>query len=80
MKSMNIRAQHLCDEYPFWVPYLSFEKEDCAWFLCMILDCMWLWEYSWGRNVYMTLKIEVKNMEVSCTLIVAMKNGWSYII
>jgi hypothetical protein len=29
----------------------------------------------WGRSVYVTLEIEVENMEVSCTLIFAMENG-----
>jgi hypothetical protein len=75
MKFMKIRIQHLCGEYPYWVPYLSFEEEDCAWFLYMILDYMWLQEYYWGRSVCMTLKIEVESIKVSCTLIVAMKNG-----
>jgi hypothetical protein len=36
---------------------------------------MWLGEFSWGRIVYVTLEIEVKNMEVSCILILAMENG-----
>jgi hypothetical protein len=65
----------LCGEYSSWVLYLSFEKEDCASFLCIILDWMWLGEFSWGRNVYVTLKIGVGNMEISCTLILAMENG-----
>jgi hypothetical protein len=41
----------------------------------MILDWMWLGEFSWGRNVYVTLEIEVESMEISCTLIIAMENG-----
>jgi hypothetical protein len=40
----------------------------------MILDWMWLGEFSYGRNVYMTL--EKESMEVECTLIIAMENGW----
>ncbi len=35
-KSRKIRIQPLCGEYPYWVPYLFFEEEDCASFLCMI--------------------------------------------
>jgi hypothetical protein len=41
----------------------------------MILDWMWLRKFSWGRSVFLTLEIEVENMEVSCTLILAMENG-----
>jgi hypothetical protein len=41
----------------------------------MILDWMWLGEFSWGRSLYVTLKIEVENMEISCLLIIAMENG-----
>jgi hypothetical protein len=26
----KIRTQPLCGEYPYWVPYLSFEEEDYA--------------------------------------------------
>jgi hypothetical protein len=29
-KFRKIRTQPLCDEYAPWVPYLSFEEEDCA--------------------------------------------------
>jgi hypothetical protein len=29
MKSKMIKIQPLCDEYPFLIPYLSFEEEDC---------------------------------------------------
>jgi len=36
---------------------------------------MWLGKFSWGRIVYVTLEIEVENMEVSCILILAMENG-----
>jgi hypothetical protein len=25
MKSRRMRTPHLCDEYPFWVPYIFFE-------------------------------------------------------
>jgi hypothetical protein len=35
---------------------------------------MWLGEFFWGRNVYVTLKIKEKNIKVKCTLIIAMKN------
>jgi hypothetical protein len=52
-KSKKIRIQPLCGEYPPWVSYLSFEEEDCASFLCMILDWMWLREFSRGKNVCM---------------------------
>jgi hypothetical protein len=64
----------LCGEYPFWVPCSSFEDNDYGSFLCMILDGMWLEEFSWGKNVYVTLNIEVESVEVSCTLILAMEN------
>ncbi len=47
----KIRIQPLCGEYLSWVPYLSFEEEYCASFLCMILYWMWLRECSWGRSV-----------------------------
>jgi hypothetical protein len=36
---------------------------------------MWLGKFSWARNVFVTLAIEVKSMEVSYTLILAMENG-----
>ncbi len=75
MKFRKIRIQPLCGEYPFQVPYLFFKAEDCVSFLCMILDWMWLGEFSWGRSVYVTLEIEVESMEVFCTLILAMENG-----
>jgi hypothetical protein len=29
----------------------------------------------WVRNVYVTLEWEEENMEVECTLIIAMENG-----
>jgi hypothetical protein len=37
-KYKKIKTQPLCGDYLSWVPYLSFEEEDCASFLCMILD------------------------------------------
>jgi hypothetical protein len=37
-KFKRIKTQPLCGEYLSWVPYLSFEEEDCESFLCMILD------------------------------------------
>jgi hypothetical protein len=40
----------------------------------MILDWMWLEEFSWGNNVYVTLEMEVEIVEVSCTLILATEN------
>jgi hypothetical protein len=51
IKFRKIRSQPLCDEYPSWVPYLSFKDKNCASFLCMILDWMWLQKLYWGRNV-----------------------------
>jgi hypothetical protein len=45
-KFRKIRIQPLCVESLSWVPYLSFEEEDCASFLCMILDLMWLQKFS----------------------------------
>jgi hypothetical protein len=36
---------------------------------------MWLGEFYWGKNVYVTLEIKVESMEISCILILAMKNG-----
>jgi hypothetical protein len=74
-KSRKIKVQPLCGEYPSWVLYLSFEKEDYGSFLCMILDWTWLGEFSWGRNVCVTLEIKMESMEVPCTLIIAMENG-----
>ncbi len=59
----------------FWVPYLSFEKQDYGSFFCMIIDWMWLGKLSWRRNVFVTLEIEVESMEVYCTLVFAMENG-----
>jgi hypothetical protein len=41
---------------------------------------MWLGEFYFGKSVYVTLEIDVESMEVSCTLILAMENGWKYII
>jgi hypothetical protein len=74
-KSRKIRIQPLCSEYISWVPYLSFEEEDCDPFLCMILDWMWLGEFSLGRSVYVTLEIDVESMEVFYILILVMENG-----
>jgi hypothetical protein len=74
-KSRNIRIQPLCNEYFYWVLYLPFEEENYPSFLCMIIDWMWLGEFSWGRSVYVTLKIRVESMKVSCILILAMENG-----
>jgi hypothetical protein len=36
---------------------------------------MWLRKFSWGKNVCVTLKIEMESMEVPCTFILAMENG-----
>jgi hypothetical protein len=36
---------------------------------------MWLGKLSWGRNVYVTLERNEENMEIKCTLIIAMENG-----
>jgi hypothetical protein len=36
---------------------------------------MWLGKFSWERSVFVTLEIEVENMEVFCILILAMENG-----
>jgi len=78
VEGIKIRIQPLCNEYIFWVPYLSFAEKDYASFLCMILDWMWLREFSWGKNVFATLEME--SMEIFCILIFAMENGWKYII
>jgi hypothetical protein len=51
----------LCGECPSWVPYLSFEEEDCEPFLCMILDWMWLSEFFGGRNVCVKRKKKTWN-------------------
>jgi hypothetical protein len=40
-KAKKIKTQPLCGEYPSWVPYLSFEEEDCESLFCMILNWMW---------------------------------------
>jgi len=56
----KIRTQPLCGEYPSWVPFLSFEEEDCESFLCMILNWMWFKKLSWRRSVYVTLKRKEK--------------------
>jgi hypothetical protein len=42
IKFKKIKIQPLCVEYFSWVPCLSFKEEDCASFLCMIPDLMWL--------------------------------------
>jgi hypothetical protein len=39
----------------------------------MILDWMWLREFSWGRN--MCVQGEEKNMEKYCTWCYVMENG-----
>jgi hypothetical protein len=36
---------------------------------------MWLGKLSWGRNVYVTLERQEENMEIKCTLIIAMENS-----
>ncbi len=64
-KSMKIKTQPLCGEYASWVFYLSFKEEDCGSFFCMILVWMWLGKFFGGRSVYVTLEIEVENMEMS---------------
>ncbi len=64
----------MCGEFFFWVPCLSFEKNDYGSLFCMILDWMWLEEFYWGKSVYVTLKIEVESVEVFCTSILAMEN------
>jgi hypothetical protein len=46
MKFKKIRIQPLCGEYPSWVPYLSFEEEDCVSFFYMILNWTWLGKFS----------------------------------
>jgi len=74
MKFKKIKIQPLRGEYFFWVFYLFFE-EDCGSFFCMIIDWMWLREFSWGKNVHVRLKIEVENMEISCNLILIIENG-----
>jgi len=72
-KSRKIWTQPLCGEYPSWVAYLSFEENDYGSFFCMILDWMWLEEFSWGKSVYVTFEIEVESMEVSYTLILVLE-------
>jgi hypothetical protein len=52
-KSKKIRTQPLCDEYPSWISYLSFEEEDYGSFLCMILGWMWLGEFFSKEEVCM---------------------------
>jgi hypothetical protein len=42
----------------------------------MILNWMWLREFSLGRSVYVTLKkIKIKNMGKSCICLYIMENG-----
>jgi hypothetical protein len=41
----------------------------------MILNWMWLRDFSWGRNVYVTLEKKEENMEVECIPIITMENG-----
>ncbi len=74
-KFRMINIQPLCGEYLSWVHYLFFKEEDCGSFICMILNWMWVREFFLGRSVYVTLKIEVENMKVFCTLIFTMENG-----
>jgi hypothetical protein len=55
-------------------------KGDCGSFLwciryIMILNWMWLGEFSWARTMYVTLKREEENMEASCMFIIVMENG-----
>jgi hypothetical protein len=40
-KYKKIRIQPYCGKFIFQVPYLLFEEEDFASFLCMNLDWMW---------------------------------------
>jgi hypothetical protein len=54
------------------VPYLFLEGKEGIY--KMILNWMWLGEFSEGRNVYVTLEKEEESMEVECILIIAMKN------
>jgi len=56
------------------IPYLSFKDENCASFLCMIIDWMWLQQFYWGRIV--CVWGEEKNMEEYCTWHYVMENGW----
>jgi len=65
MKSMKIKIQPLCGEYVSWVLYLSFKEEYCGLFFCIVLVWRWLGQFFWGRSVYVPLKIEVENMEIS---------------
>ncbi len=65
----------MCGEYFSWVPSLSFEEEVCESFLCMILNWIWLGEFSLRINVYVTLEIDVESMKVFYTLILVMENG-----
>jgi hypothetical protein len=41
----------------------------------MIIDEMWLREFFYGRNVYVTLQRKDESMEANCTLIIVIKNG-----
>jgi len=52
-KFRKIRIQPLCGEYLSWVPYLFFEEEDCAPFLCKILNWIWLGEFSKEKKMCM---------------------------
>jgi len=40
----------------------------------MIIDWIWLGKTFWGKNVYLTLKRNEKNMETSCILLIVMEN------
>jgi hypothetical protein len=55
-KSRKIWTQPLCGEFFFWVPCLSFEKNDYGSLFCMILDWMWLEEFSWGKKCVCDIK------------------------
>jgi hypothetical protein len=41
----------------------------------MILDWMWLGEFSWAITMYVTLKRKEENMESSYTFIIVVENG-----
>jgi len=53
-------------------------KRDCGSFPCIlniiIIVWMWLEEFFWGRNVYVTLKRKEENIEIECTFFIAMEN------
>jgi hypothetical protein len=41
----------------------------------MIVNWMWLGDFSWGRSVYVTLKRQEINMEASCIFNIVMEIG-----